>query len=97
MQKFGHGHIWLYPIQLIFDLGYLLLLLHSALMITITLTHTFWYVGSMEYFCVADLNLLVFEPLGMIESRIMKNEILGMEKNIKIIDTIFKKIIHKIV
>ena len=62
-----------YPIQLIFDLGYLLLLLDSALMIT--LTHTFWYVGSMEYFCVADLNLLVFEPLGMIESRIMKNEI----------------------
>ena len=29
----------------------------------------------MEYFCVADLNLLVFEPLGMIESRNMKNEI----------------------
>ena len=29
----------------------------------------------MEYFCVADLNLLVFEPLGMIESGIMNNEI----------------------
>ena len=43
---------------------------------------------------MADLNLLVFEPLGMIESRNMKNEI-GMcmyKKIIKIINNISLKI-----